>query len=147
MSRYIIERADGKRDIGITTAPVGKMVSGYDGFPSLSRIQYSRQNLACDFETTPHTKMAGSDQYDISDTDLGEIYSFAIQLGKDAGAILLDSLHERRHDGVDLEGGETQDNNVPEELVMEEKLNSVDIVTKTDNGMYTPLARHDQLAD
>ncbi|KIW17436.1 hypothetical protein PV08_04630 [Exophiala spinifera] len=75
--------------------------------------------------------MAGSDQYDVSDTELTEIYAFAIQLGKDAGAILLDSLHQRRHDGAEDAG--TQGSKVPEELVMEEKLNSVDIVTKTDN--------------
>ncbi|KIX02091.1 uncharacterized protein Z518_08030 [Rhinocladiella mackenziei CBS 650.93] len=69
-------------------------------------------------------------QYEISDTELGEIYSFAIQLGRDAGAILLDSLQKRRRDESDLVG------DTPEELVMEEKLNAVDIVTKTDIGMF-----------
>lgn len=88
--------------------------------------------------------MTGSNQYDISDVELSEIYSFAIQLAKNAGTILLDSLQQRRQDEFDdndNDKNETQDStnstNVPEELIMEEKLNSVDIVTKTDNGMYT----------
>lgn len=67
---------------------------------------------------------------EIPESELSEIYAFAIQLGKDAGAILLDSLHQRRRDSVD---GESQA--IAEELVMEEKMNAVDIVTKTDNGM------------
>ncbi|KAK6376476.1 hypothetical protein LTS17_007071 [Exophiala oligosperma] len=84
--------------------------------------------------------MTGSNQYDISDVELSEIYSFAIQLAKNAGTILLDSLQQRRQDEFDdndNDKNETQDStnstNVPEELIMEEKLNSVDIVTKTDN--------------
>ena len=58
---------------------------------------------------------------DISAAELSEIYTFAIQLGKDAGKILLDGL-ERRRSGQDA----------PEALI--EKLNAVDIVTQTDNG-------------
>jgi myo-inositol-1(or 4)-monophosphatase len=67
---------------------------------------------------------------EITEAELSEIYKFAIQLGKDAGAILLESLQKRRRDGQDQEKQEAV-----EELVMEEKLNAVDIVTKTDNGM------------
>jgi myo-inositol-1(or 4)-monophosphatase len=67
---------------------------------------------------------------EIPESELSEIYAFAIQLGKDSGKILLDSLHQRRRDGVD---GEKQE--IVEELVIEEKMNAVDIVTKTDNGM------------
>lgn len=67
---------------------------------------------------------------EIPETELSEIYAFAIQLGKDAGKILLESLQQRRRDVVD---GEQQE--ALEELVMEEKMNAVDIVTKTDNGM------------
>jgi myo-inositol-1(or 4)-monophosphatase len=59
---------------------------------------------------------------DISSSELNEIYQFAIQIGKDAGQILLDGLERRRS------GKETQDDPV-------EKLNAVDIVTQTDNGM------------
>ena len=58
---------------------------------------------------------------DISAAELSEIYTFAIQLGKDAGKILLDGL-ERRRSGQDAR----------EALI--EKLNAVDIVTQTDNG-------------
>jgi myo-inositol-1(or 4)-monophosphatase len=77
--------------------------------------------------------MEASQEYDISDADLSEIYAFAIQLGKDAGAILLDTVQKRRRDTVD---GENQDQNdaTVEAPVMEEKLNAVDIVTKTDTG-------------
>jgi myo-inositol-1(or 4)-monophosphatase len=64
---------------------------------------------------------------EISATELSDIYKFAIQLGKDAGRILLDGL-ERRRSGQDA----------PEDPV--EKLNAVDIVTQTDNGMYDFLA-------
>ena len=58
---------------------------------------------------------------DISASELSEIYKFAIQLGKDAGQILLDGL-DRRRSGISL----------VEDPV--EKLNAVDIVTQTDNG-------------
>lgn len=73
-----------------------------------------------------------AEQYSISDAELGEIYPFAIQLGRDAGAILLQSLQKRRRDGADE--GDESGHTLPEELVMEEKLNAVDIVTQTDNG-------------
>jgi hypothetical protein len=55
-----------------------------------------------------------------SDLDLDSIYTFALQLGKDAGQMLLEAA-QRRMSGAD-------------QLVEEEKLNSVDIVTKTDEG-------------
>jgi myo-inositol-1(or 4)-monophosphatase len=58
---------------------------------------------------------------DISASELSEIYKFAIQLGKDAGRMLLDGL-ERRRSG----------HGIPEDPI--EKLNAVDIVTQTDNG-------------
>ncbi len=77
--------------------------------------------------------MEAGQRYDISDADLSEIYAFAIQLGKDAGVILLDTVQKRRRDAAD---GENQRQNDATEgvLVMEEKLNAVDIVTKTDTG-------------
>lgn len=74
--------------------------------------------------------MSDVKHYEISESELSEIYAFAIQLGKDSGAILLESLQKRRRDGQDQ-----GDQEAAEELVMEEKLNAVDIVTKTDNGM------------
>lgn len=55
-----------------------------------------------------------------SELNLDEIYDFALQLGKDAGRLLQDAA-QRRMSGDD-------------QLVEEEKLNSVDIVTKTDEG-------------
>lgn len=58
---------------------------------------------------------------EIPASELNEIYKFAIQLGKDAGKILLEGL-ERRRSGLD------------EPEVPIEKLNAVDIVTQTDNG-------------
>ena len=57
--------------------------------------------------------------YTVSPSELSSIYTFAIQLGKDSGAILLSGL-EKRRSGVDV--SETVD-----------KLNAVDIVTATDN--------------
>jgi hypothetical protein len=55
-----------------------------------------------------------------SDLDLDSIYAFALQLGKDAGRMLLEAA-QRRMSGDD-------------QLVEEEKANSVDIVTQTDEG-------------
>ena len=53
--------------------------------------------------------------------ELDEIHRFAIKLGKKAGTILLNGIEKRRL------GDENEDEAV-------EKLNAVDIVTKTDNG-------------
>jgi myo-inositol-1(or 4)-monophosphatase len=59
--------------------------------------------------------------------ELQQIYHFAIQLGRDAGKILLEGIEKRRF------GGDSSTNDV-------EKLNAVDIVTQTDNGNHPPLA-------
>ncbi len=59
----------------------------------------------------------------ISQDELEDIYQFAIELGKSAGKILLEGIERRR---VDV------DNDAHEAV---EKLNAVDIVTQTDNGM------------
>lgn len=58
---------------------------------------------------------------------LQEIYAFAIQLGKDAGQILLDGLARRRVQGAEADAA-----------AQVEKLNAVDIVTQTDNGALEP---------
>ena len=58
----------------------------------------------------------------LSSHELDEIYQFAIQLGKDAGQILLDGMEKRRT---------CSGNHVVE---AQEKANAVDIVTQTDNG-------------
>lgn len=58
----------------------------------------------------------------ISDDELAEIYTFAVQLGKDAGAILMNFARARWSDQGDGE------------QVITEKDSSVDIVTKADEG-------------
>ncbi|KAF1352510.1 QA-X protein [Delphinella strobiligena] len=60
--------------------------------------------------------------YQISDHELSEIYDFAVQLGKDAGRILMDGAQARI--------GEA--NGVTKEQKQVEKDSSVDIVTQTD---------------
>jgi myo-inositol-1(or 4)-monophosphatase len=65
-------------------------------------------------------------QHTLSDAALDEIYTFAIQLGKDAGALLLKALHARRRDD---DTAATTTTTAP---VLHEKLNAVDIVTETD---------------
>ncbi|TEA16101.1 Protein QA-X [Colletotrichum sidae] len=55
---------------------------------------------------------------DISDNELREIYDFAVQLGKDAGAMLMKAARSR------FDGSASQ--------VFTEKESSVDLVTKTD---------------
>lgn len=60
----------------------------------------------------------------ITDKELEEIYSFAVQLGKDAGKILMDRAQLRMTGPVQKE-----------EQKFVEKENAVDIVTQTDTGM------------
>jgi len=61
---------------------------------------------------------------ELSRDELGEIYAFAVDLGKAAGQILLDAAQLRY-------GGERS-----QEQAHVEKLNAVDLVTQTDEGMY-----------
>jgi myo-inositol-1(or 4)-monophosphatase len=71
----------------------------------------------------------------LSDQALAEIYPFAIKLAKDAGKLLLDSLHQRRrdsHDPPSSSGGGGNNEAAADDLELTEKLNAVDIVTKTD---------------
>lgn len=59
------------------------------------------------------------------DLDLDDIYKFALQLGKDAGQMLMDAVQRR-----------IQGNGATTSVSYVEKENSVDLVTKTDNGMF-----------
>lgn len=59
----------------------------------------------------------------ISEKELDEIYAFAVQLGKDAGKMLMDAAKLRMASG-----------GAAHESV--EKENAVDIVTKTDTGEF-----------
>jgi myo-inositol-1(or 4)-monophosphatase len=63
----------------------------------------------------------------LTDSELGDVYAFAVQLGKDAGKLLLDAATSR------FGGGGQQ--------VFTEKDNAVDIVTKTDEGEWKLLLR------
>jgi len=82
--------------------------------PTTTKAARQTNNLTRTLDRTP-LAMA-------SDLDLDSIYTFAIQLGKDAGRMLQEAA-QRRMSGDD-------------QLVEEEKLNSVDIVTKTDEGEW-----------
>ncbi|KAI1623732.1 inositol monophosphatase [Exophiala viscosa] len=95
-----------------------------------SKQRHPEENELRSSEDEPSVKMQESQSYEISDAELSEIYSFAVQLGRQAGTILQESLMQRRSDGTSGPDGNSQ---VLEELVMEEKMNAVDIVTKTDN--------------
>lgn len=61
--------------------------------------------------------------------DLDEIYAFAVQLGKDAGKLLMEAAQSR----FSGQGREQ------EPLDFVEKENSVDIVTQTDEGALDSL--------
>lgn len=61
----------------------------------------------------------------ISDKELDGIYAFAIQLGKDAGKILMDRAQLRMSGPAEVE-----------DQKFVEKENAVDIVTKTDTGNF-----------
>lgn len=65
-----------------------------------------------------------ADPTDDVELDLDAIYAFAVQLGKDAGAMLMAGAEARMGGGGDGSGGG-----------FEEKESAVDIVTKTDEGV------------
>ena len=58
----------------------------------------------------------------LSQQDLDEIYAFAVDLGRKAGQLLLESVEKRIAGSWDQE--------------VEEKENAVDIVTQTDEGIF-----------
>lgn len=70
----------------------------------------------------------------IKDQELHEIYEFAVQLGKDAGQMLMDASRRRM-----------QGNGATTSVSYVEKENSVDLVTKTDHGMESVLHRYRDL--
>lgn len=57
--------------------------------------------------------------------ELDKIYAFAITLAKQAGQLLLDGIEQRRRD--------IEEDNEDGPL---EKVNAVDLVTQTDNGLW-----------
>jgi myo-inositol-1(or 4)-monophosphatase len=63
---------------------------------------------------------------EINDHELADIYAFAVQLGKDAGQMLMAAIQRR------IEGDSS--GNYPATALYLEKENSVDIVTQTDNS-------------
>ena len=63
---------------------------------------------------------------DLTQEQLDEIYAFAVDLGRKAGQLLLDSIEKR------IGGGDQS---------IEEKDSAVDIVTQTDEGMNLRLRR------
>ncbi|RDL31480.1 Inositol monophosphatase [Venustampulla echinocandica] len=62
--------------------------------------------------------------FSLSDAELQEIYSFALDLGRRAGRILMD--------GVERRTGEASGRDEKRDVAGEEKMNAVDIVTQTD---------------
>lgn len=86
--------------------------------------------------TGTSTGQPASHSLAISEAELDDIYAFAIQLGREAGQILLSSLQARRHDGAQSTSTRAA-NDVPAPLEMLEKLNAVDIVTATDTQVET----------
>jgi myo-inositol-1(or 4)-monophosphatase len=61
----------------------------------------------------------------INDQELQGVYSFAVQLGKDAGQMLMDAVQRRI---------QSPEGKASTSVSYVEKENSVDIVTKTDHG-------------
>lgn len=74
---------------------------------------------------------------EISDAQLEEIYQFAIDLGKKAGAKLMDGIHARIGGNIsNLSSSVATNANMTSNLVFEEKDNAVDIVTQVDEGQF-----------
>lgn len=65
----------------------------------------------------------------LSSKELDDIYSFAIQLGKDAGKMLLGAAMLRCKGGI------------AENTAHVEKMNAVDLVTQTDEGKASVASR------
>ena len=63
---------------------------------------------------------------EISDQEISEIYAFAVQLGKDAGDLLMAAARRRMNGDI---------NGTSNSVEFTEKDSSVDIVTQTDHGM------------
>lgn len=107
---------------GIDSIAVG---GGYSRLAvSIPKISTGRVNASkCRLFKSMIWKMA-----EMNDRELDEIYAFAVQLGKDAGEMLMAVVQGRIDGGADA--GSSSVSYV-------EKENSVDIVTKTDNGTYT----------
>jgi myo-inositol-1(or 4)-monophosphatase len=70
----------------------------------------------------------------ISSDELEQIFSFAIDLGKKAGSILLQATEKRMRNA-------SYSTTYTEELNIAEKDNQVDIVTQTDEGKEILLER------
>lgn len=66
--------------------------------------------------------------YSLPESELKEIYTFALDLGRRAGKILLGGVEKRT-------GAESGRENGP----IQEKMNAVDIVTQTDLGVFLTL--------
>jgi myo-inositol-1(or 4)-monophosphatase len=71
-----------------------------------------------------------------SENELQEIYTFALELSRKAGAILLDGVEKR----TGTESGR-------DDGAMLEKMNAVDIVTQTDLGLSLFLSHFPSLID
>lgn len=72
---------------------------------------------------------------EITDAQLDEIYQFAIDLGKKAGAKLMDGIHARIGGNIsDISSNVESNANMTSNLAFEEKDNAVDIVTQVDEG-------------
>lgn len=72
---------------------------------------------------------------EFSDAQLEEIYQFAIDLGKKAGAKLMDGIHARIGGTIsDISSNVASNANMTSNLAFEEKDNAVDIVTQVDEG-------------
>lgn len=72
---------------------------------------------------------------EISGAQLDEIYQFAIDLGKRAGAKLMDGIHARIGGNIlDTSSSLANNANMTSNLVFEEKDSAVDIVTQVDEG-------------
>ncbi|RAO66188.1 uncharacterized protein BHQ10_002200 [Talaromyces amestolkiae] len=70
---------------------------------------------------------------EITDAQLEEIYQFAIDLGKKAGARLMDGIHARIGGTIsDISSNVASNANVTSNLAFQEKDNAVDIVTQVD---------------
>ena len=84
------------------------------------------RSLSVDYPTCRHNTTMAFDH--LVTEDLDEIYAFAVQLGKDAGKLLMTAA-QLRFNGQGRE---------QEALNLVEKENAVDIVTQADEGaLYT----------
>uniref|UniRef100_A0A093UVV9 Protein qutG n=1 Tax=Talaromyces marneffei PM1 TaxID=1077442 RepID=A0A093UVV9_TALMA len=118
------------KDVGLTNTDMKQIQDILEYFQCrvIDGQQGRRSSMSID-STAIMSTISG----EISDSQLEEIYQFAIDLGKKAGAKLMDGIHARIGGTIsEISSNVASNANMTSNLAFEEKDNAVDIVTQVD---------------